>query len=400
MTPRPRPGAPAGVYVHVPFCDKICPYCDFAVTATRKIPHQQYAQALISELHARQSALNGRTLQSVYFGGGTPSRWACDAMSQVLDAIIKADAAGGQHLRELTFEANPLDITPASIEAWHQAGLTRISLGVQSFQPRVLAVLGRNHDAAQAREAVDAILSHGQLALSIDLIFGCPEQTTQEWSADLEVVRGLVQGGLNHVSCYNLTLEPNTPFARQAARGTLKVVDEEGCALFLEQLIEALAEVGLQQYEVSSFARPGHEAVHNSSYWLGAEYLGLGVGAHSLSLEPQGVMRRANTRQLAPYLRDPVGADAHLERLSPSEHFLERLYVNLRTTLGLDWPMLCAQFDGALSQAAFDDAHALLLHFIEQGLLERDASGQRFWPSPRGLMVADVMAERLFALNL
>lgn len=400
MTPRPRPGAPAGVYVHVPFCDKICPYCDFAVTATRKIPHQQYAAALISELHARQSALKGRTLQSVYFGGGTPSRWEHEAMAQVLDAIIEADAAGGKHLRELTFEANPLDITPASLKAWHQAGLTRISLGVQSFQPRVLAALGRNHDAQAARAAVDAILSDGQLALSIDLIFGCPDQTMQEWAADLEVVRALAQDGLQHVSCYNLTLEPNTPFARQAARGKLQVVDEEGCALMLEQLIATLDELGLKQYEVSSFARPGYEAVHNSSYWLGAEYLGLGVGAHSLSLEPQGVVRRANTRQLAAYLRDPIGAQAHLERLSPLEHFLERLYVNLRTTLGLDWPMLCAQFEGSLSPATLDDAHALLLHFIEQGLLVRDTSGQRFAPTPRGLMVADVMAERLFALSV
>lgn len=400
MTPRPRPGAPAGVYVHVPFCDKICPYCDFAVTATRKIPHLDYAQALITELHARRSALEARTLQSVYFGGGTPSRWEIDAMAQVLAAIIEQDVDKGQHLRELTFEANPLDITPESLEAWSQAGLTRVSLGVQSFQPRVLAALGRNHDATQARAAVDAILSHGELALSIDLIFGVPDQTPQEWGADLEVVRALAGDGLNHISCYNLTLEPNTPFARQAARGQLQVVDEEGCAHLLEQLIAALAELGLRQYEVSSFARPGYEAIHNSSYWLGAEYLGLGVGAHSLALEPQGVERRANTRQLAAYLRDPIGAQAQIERLSPADHFLERLYVNLRTTLGLDWPVLCAQFEGSLSQAAFDDAHALLMHFIEQGLLARDKTGERFAPTPRGLMVADVMAERLFALSL
>ena len=399
MTLRPRQDRPVGVYLHIPFCERVCPYCDFAVTARRHIPHHEYAHALLAELEARRrEALAGRDLRTIYLGGGTPSRWDDDALERVLATLLAAcDPV------EVTLEANPTDVSPARLARWRQAGVTRVSLGVQSFQPRVLRALGRNHDAQQALRATRAVLEGGELALSIDLIYGGPDHSAQEWEQDLAVVASLT--GLRHLSAYNLTVEPKTPFARQRERGLLRVVDEEGCAWMMQRLIQALADLGLRQYEVSSFAALGHEAVHNSGYWLGAEYLGLGVGAHSLTIHEGVAVRRANTRHLAHYLRDPVGAQATTERLSAQEHLLERLYVNLRTTLGLCWSTLREQVSqDADASALLTRAQPLLEELVAQGLLwvrahSADDPARVYGPTPRGLMLADVIASRVFDLE-
>lgn len=399
---KPRRDKRLGIYAHIPFCERVCPYCDFAVTAKRKVPHEAYADAVIAELAARApSAMASRELVSVYFGGGTPSRLAPEQLARILAAILAFDPSQRQHVQEITLEANPTDITDAHLDVWLDAGVNRISLGVQSFEPELLSRLGRNHDAGQAIEAIERILARRGVKLSIDLIFGGPGQTMALWERDLAMISRFVAQGLSHISCYNLTIEPKTPFARLVARGELEPVDEDGCAAMMERLIEVAGGLGFEHYEVSSLALgPSARAVHNSGYWLGAEYLGLGVGAHSLMVTPAAAMRRANGRHLAPYLADAVGGgQAQLEVVSALDHLLERLYVNLRTTFGLSWDELCWQFEDAVDAEVMLRVRELLEQLVRDGLLACSDSPQtRYSPTPRGLMLADLIAARVFDL--
>ena len=319
--------ADVGIYIHVPFCELVCPYCDFAVTARKNIPHKAYADALIRELDGRAPALEGRRVRTIYVGGGTPSRLAPG---------------------EVTIEANPTDITLENIEVWKRAGVNRVSLGVQSFQDRVLRRLGRNHDGEVAEVAIERLLD-GDLRASIDLIFGAPEQTEEEWASDLEVFQRFVrERGLSHLSAYNLTIEPATPYSRMASKGEISIPGEDQCARFYEMLFQAASEVGVEPYEVSSWSSRSQQAntraVHNGLYWSGAEYLGVGVGAHSLEISDEGrVWRSSNTRHLNAYLLQGRAA-CEREALDARDHLEERIFVALRTCAGLDLGELEHQF--------------------------------------------------------
>ena len=338
--------ADVGIYIHVPFCELVCPYCDFAVTARKNIPHKAYADALIRELDERAFALEGRRVRTIYVGGGTPSRLAPGELSRVLEHARQL--AGRQPLDEVTIEANPTDITLENIAVWKRAGVNRVSLGVQSFQERVLRRLGRNHDGEVAEVAIERLLD-GDLRASIDLIFGAPEQTEEEWASDLEVFQRFVrERGLSHLSAYNLTIEPATPYSRMASKGEISIPGEDQCARFYEMLFQAASEVGVEPYEVSSWSSRSQQAntraVHNGLYWSGAEYLGVGVGAHSLEISDDGrVWRSSNTRHLNAYLLQGRAA-CEREELGARDHLEERIFVALRTRAGLDLGELEHQF--------------------------------------------------------
>lgn len=380
----------AGIYIHVPFCARQCPYCDFAVDVRRTIPHREYADAIVAEFDRRKARLDRRRVQTVYFGGGTPSLWRPDQLARVLAHLFEHL---GERPVEVCMEANPVDITRENLRAWTDAGVGRLSIGCQSFQPRVLDILNRNHTREQALEAVELAIEYGPPAVSLDLIFGNPEQTMAEWQADLDVVEGL--GGLAHLSAYNLTIEPGTAFQRRVQKGRLDLPDDDQCFEMLDYLVARCEAMGLERYEVSNFARPGHRSQHNTLYWVGAEYLGLGVGAHSLHIdENEGVIRRSNPRRTATYLEVP-GEPAEVERLSPLEHLTERLFLGIRTRAGLDYSQARAQFQGAVDAERLDKAEVLLEEMLEQGFLEWDAGTYR--PTHRGLNVADALAERFFA---
>lgn len=386
--PHRRSDSAAGIYVHVPFCARQCPYCDFAVDVRRSIPHQEYADALLREFDSRQGSLEGRHVRTIYFGGGTPSLWAPDELARVL-ARLREHA--GEDLAEVCMEANPVDITRESLDAWTAAGVTRLSIGCQSFQPRVLKILNRIHSREEALEAVELALEHGPEVVSLDLIFGNPEQTMEEWQRDLDIVEGMPR--LRHVSAYNLTIEPGTAFQRRMDRGRLTVPDSDRCFEMLDALIERCEKMGFERYEVSNFAKPGFRSRHNTLYWTGAEYLGLGVGAHSLHIDEQvGVYRRANPRQTSAYLADPASPD-WTEQLSAREHFVERLFLGIRTREGLDFAEVRHQFTDLIGAPALQEAHVLLRELCEQGFMECD--GDCFIPTHRGLNVADSLAERL-----
>lgn len=388
----------AGIYVHVPFCARQCPYCDFAVDVRAEIPHRAYADGLIQEFERRKDQLRGRSVQTIYIGGGTPSIWHLDAFSRVLQHLRAAIDTAQTGALEVCMEANPVDINRQNLSAWSAAGVTRLSIGCQSFEPRILKALNRNHTRAQALSAVEMALTHGPGAVSIDLMFGNPDQTMHEWMRDLDTVESFA--GLQHLSAYNLTIEPGTAFIRRRDRGRLQVPDDEQCSEMLDHLIARSEAMGMERYEVSSFARPGHRSRHNTLYWTGAEYLGLGVGAHSLRVESDpahtpGVFRHANPRLTDVYLEDP-GAPGPCSdstvALSPREHLIERLFLGVRTLAGLDFAQLKFQFELALPGELLEQAEVLLNQFCDGGFLRRE--GDLFLPTHHGLNVADSLAQR------
>ena len=321
MTPTGR----LGVYVHVPFCAAHCPYCDFTVAVVRDIPHEAYADAIAREWAVRQVERDGRALRTLYFGGGTPGLWDPSALARTIATI------GGQP-EEVTLEVNPEFCDAERLRAWRAAGVNRISLGTQSFCDTTLARLGRAHTGEEARAAVLRAHEAGFERVSVDLMFAVPGEPRGRLERDLAAVTSLP---VEHVSAYELTVEPRTAWAARVARGELAEYDEARAVDASRRISEALAGAGFARYEVSSFAREGGESLHNSAYWVGDEYLGLGVGAHSLRIDGGVATRRANARSLKRYLEGRA-QPPELERLSPEEHARELVMVGLRTAAGVD----------------------------------------------------------------
>ena len=321
------------LYIHVPFCARRCSYCDFAITVRRNVPSDAYTAAVLREWAMWQADPvwdQSPEIQTVYFGGGTPSRLEPGAIARLLDGFRRDRlvSAGA----EITLEANPEDVTPDAAASWRAAGVNRISLGVQSFDPAVLGWMHRTHTAEQVGQAVD-ILRRARLdELSLDLIFGLPAALNRNWPADLDSAFAL---NPQHLSLYGLTIEPQTPLGRWTARGEVLPVDEERYAAEFLVANAALATHGYEHYEVSNAAKPGHRARHNSAYWRRAPFIGLGPSAHS----GFGRERRWNVRDWAAYERLVEMGKSPLEgsELLDSESIgLEELYLGLRTHEGLD----------------------------------------------------------------
>jgi putative oxygen-independent coproporphyrinogen III oxidase len=320
-----------GVYIHFPYCRKRCPYCDFAVHARARIPHDRYADAIVAELDARAGEFAGRRAVSVYFGGGTPGLWRADCVARVLDGV-RARFGGGDGLREVTLEANPDELPRAQLDGFRAAGVTRLSLGVESLTPRHLHTLGRLHGPDEPRAAVADARAAGFDALSLDLMFGMPSQTMAELDADLD---GLLALAPDHVSVYNLTVEERTPFGAMRREGTLKLPDGGLQADMYERVMATLARAGFEHYEISSWARPGRRAVHNSLYWTGGEYVGLGSSASSFRrVAGGGAERTANARSVDDYLRGAPAAQH--ETLDAAQVEREAMWLGLRLLDGID----------------------------------------------------------------
>jgi oxygen-independent coproporphyrinogen-3 oxidase len=374
-----------GVYLHVPFCERICPYCDFPVIAARSLEpaaEQRYVAALRTELASRRGELAGRRLATVYFGGGTPSLLSPESVGELLDAVRGAFAG---EPAEVTLEVNPSTLERARLPAFRAAGVDRVSVGIQSFDDTTLRRLGRAHRAREGSLTLAACRAAGFTRLSLDLIAAAPGQDLAAFDRELEAA---LSESPDHVSVYELTLEPGTPFARAAERGRLAIADEETAARMLERAEERLAAAGYRRYEISSYARPGQEALHNQRYWDRRPVLGLGMGAVSndppAEASPHGA-RRTNPRSLAAYLEVVAGARrAEVEALSPRIARGEAVFLALRTTAGLDAARFAAEF-GAPPRAFFRDAIAAL---CAQGLLEERDTG-RLRLTPRGRMLSD-----------
>jgi oxygen-independent coproporphyrinogen-3 oxidase len=320
------------LYFHVPFCARRCSYCDFAIAVRRSVPSEQYEGAVLREWSRRQQhpvwGLSA-TVDTIYFGGGTPSRLQPAALARIVERVAadRSIVPGA----EITLEANPEDVTVSVAAAWRAAGVNRVSLGVQSFDPAVLGWMHRTHTAEQVPAAVDTIRYSGIADVSLDLIFGLPASLGRRWEDDLAAAQTLEP---SHLSLYGLTVEAGTPLSRWTERGEVTPVDEERYASEFLTADSKLAQAGFQHYEVSNYALPGHRARHNSAYWSRAPFLGLGPSAHS----GWGRERQWNQREWAAYLaatdRNADPAAGH-ERLDDAAIAIEELYLGLRTRDGL-----------------------------------------------------------------
>jgi oxygen-independent coproporphyrinogen III oxidase len=373
-----------GVYIHFPYCRKRCPYCDFAVHARARIPHEQYARAVQSELADRAPLFDGRVLASVYFGGGTPGLWRADCLGSVLSSVRATFAATADAEIEITVEANPDDLPREQLDGLRAAGVNRLSLGVQSLEPKHLATLGRTHDRAQAERAVAEARAAGFQRLSIDLMFGMPSQTLTELESDLA---GVLAMEPDHVSVYNLTVEERTAFGGLQRAGLLSVPDSGVCAEMYERIDARLTAAGLSHYEISSWARPGRRARHNTLYWTGGEYLGLGCSAHSFRRLPDGGGERFSVaRSVDEWLREP--AVAMKETLDAAALEREAVWLGLRLLDGIDRAAHARLYGVDPAQKHADEVARL----VAEGLLL--VTPERLKLTARGVLFADEVGAR------
>jgi oxygen-independent coproporphyrinogen-3 oxidase len=318
------------VYVHVPFCARRCSYCDFAIAVRRETPNRQFVDAIAAEWRGRAGEWDtAGSVDTLYFGGGTPSRLVTGSIATIIE-LVSATVPLARDA-EVTLEANPDDVTAERAGAWAACGVNRISLGVQSHDPHVLEWMHRTHRAEQVPGAMEVLRAAGINNISIDLIFALPVTLERDWRNDLERTLGLDP---THVSLYGLTVEPHTPLFRWTERGTAAKPPDERYADEYIEAHERLTLAGFEHYEVSNAGRPACRSRHNSAYWSGADYLGLGPSAHSY----HDGGRRWNVREWADYqTRSDAGASivAGSEVLGDEERRLERCYLGLRTRQGV-----------------------------------------------------------------
>jgi oxygen-independent coproporphyrinogen III oxidase len=314
------------LYLHVPFCVRRCSYCDFSIAVRKRIPAREFVDVILAEARGTDFG----EIETLYFGGGTPSLLPPDAISTLahdLTSLRRTPHAA----REVTLEANPEDVTPDNARAWRAAGVNRVSLGAQSFDDGVLKWMHRSHDAARIGAAVHALRGAGIGNISLDLIFGLPTEMNRDWERDLEMAVALRP---THLSLYGLTIEPRTPLDRWISRGATQIPDDERYA---EEYLAAhgrLMADGYEFYEVSNASLPGFRSRHNSAYWSGKPYVGLGPAAHSFD----GRTRRWNLRAWEAYRRaisEGRSVVESEETLTDEQQRLERVYLALRTSEGL-----------------------------------------------------------------
>lgn len=383
-----------GLYLHVPFCSAICPYCDFSVMHAASPARQRFASRLVAEVSLAAPAwLDPRPFDTVYFGGGTPSQLPPEDLSRVLEAC-RTHLAFEAPAPWIFLEANPEDVTPEACAAWRGLGVRTLSLGVQSFADEALRFLGRRHTGRQARAAVETALAAGFDTVSVDLIFGRAGQTIEDWQLDLATAVSLEP---QHLSCYQLTVHPRTRFGVRAKHGQLSELPEDDQAALFEFTHRYLADAGWPAYEVSNFARGTvHQSRHNRKYWDHTPYLGLGPSAHSLAASdgPSAARRWWNERGTPRWEKRVAAGERPIEGqelLGPKDLAAEAVLLGLRTTAGIDLDGLRANY-GVNLLAAND---TLVARLIDEGRIVVRANAERGrWlvPTLSGLAVADGLA--------
>lgn len=398
-------GKKAGVYVHFPWCLAKCPYCDFVSYAAPReaILHEKYADAVLRELAVRAPLLDGFTLDSVFFGGGTPSLWEPAALGRVLAAIRSSlDCAPDL---EVTVECNPTSLDGPRAEALVGQTVNRFSIGVQGLDEKRLKFLGRKHDPAGAmvalRETLDVAARHPGVRVSGDLIFGVADEAPEESRAEAGTLADL---GLTHLSCYELTIEPGTQFGELAKRGRLPLADDGRTTEAFLAIDDALAGRGFRHYEISNYAKPGNEARHNLGYWQGHPYLGLGTGAYGTApgkngapsiryrnvVDPTNYMHNTNNVR-ADLVGEGDGLSISSEALDGETLLRERIMLGLRLEGGFD----LAQAAGELGVEPWPKERVREVEkLVEKGRLEKNGDRIRI-PKPFWIYANDTAA-RLF----
>lgn len=367
---------PAGLYIHVPFCASVCPYCDFAVTIAGEDRRSAFLDALDREI--ARSAEHGLCFDTVYFGGGTPSSLRPEQLGRVLSTIDGNLDLAPDVTRHL--EINPDDVNPRTATAWRKLGFSFASLGVQSFDDDALAFLGRRHRAADGLRAAEILRDAGFTTVSVDLIFGLPGQTAEGWRRQLEIVLSL---DVQHLSCYQLTLHDGTIFGRRKTRGELTELDDDGQAELYLLTHEILGAAGWQGYEVSNFAAaPDHRSKHNRKYWDHTSYLGLGPSAHSF-IGHQRWWNQPKLRLWTAAIEDNRSPIDGQENLTDHELFFEAVMLGLRTAEGIDRDALRRRFGAEI--ARFNEP--AIERLANSGHLQ--CNGPRIRPTPTGMAIAE-----------
>ena len=368
----------AGLYVHIPFCQSKCIYCDFYSMPDRLHQASEYVDALLIEAETRREELKGEPITTVYVGGGTPSLLSEMLMEKLVTGLGRIFDMS--RVEEFTIEVNPDDVHVDYIRFLRSIGVNRVSMGVQSFRDEDLRLINRRHHAAQAISAVEAISAAGIENVSIDLIYGIPGQSEEDWKMNVEKAISLK---VNHISAYSLMYEHGTRLSIMRDKGLVEEVAEESVAAMYDILVRELHHAGYQHYEISNFCLPGYHSRHNSSYWNLTPYLGLGVAAHSYD----GAVRRYNPSHLQDYLQAMKSHQpfAKAERCTESERYDEYVMLRLRTASGLGIEALKEMFSPKFSDFFIRKAKVLLA----QGLLcEKD--GNVFIPEHH-VMVTDMI---------
>ena len=370
-----------GLYIHVPFCVKKCLYCDFTSFPADGPAVKTYLESLVREINLYGSALadEDKIISSIFFGGGTPTTLPAASFKTVLDEVRSSfSLAAGC---EITAEANPGTVDAAGLTQMLAAGVNRLSLGVQSFNDRLLAVLGRIHSAGQAAEAVRAAREAGFDNLNLDFIFGIPGQTVPDWR---ETLRQAVEMAPEHIAAYGLQLEEGTPLTRAAARGEICTCPEDDEIIMCRTAVDHLRSCGYSHYEISNFARPGRQCAHNLVYWLNRPYLGIGPAAHSY-IKGARFSNYASLERYSDSLSREEYPVENKTRLAAADEMSETMFLGLRLTGGVDLDRFYRRF----GRRAEDIYRREIEGLIGKGLLEM--SGGRLRLTVEGLPLANIV---------
>ena len=367
----------AGVYIHIPFCKSRCKYCDFYST-TMLDRRDEYVKALLGELELRKHYLPDKNIRTIYFGGGTPSLLSAVQISLILQKIQELFEVDIE--AEITLETNPGDLTKDYLQTIREVGINRLSIGIQSFDDHKLRLIGRRHTAQEAKAAVLMAQEAGFGNISIDLIYGLPGQTIDEWKAELMQALEL---NIQHISTYCLSYEQGTALTNMLESGEIQAVDDDTENLMYAILVNTLKESGFCHYEVSNFARAGYYSHHNSAYWNNTPYMGIGAAAHSYD----GCSRQWNTSDLNTYIRqvESHNLQPETEHLTDKDKYNELVMLSLRTDNGID-----------LSRLTEDDKAYCLgqaEQFIERQQLE--LTGNRLTATMSGINILNLITEHL-----
>lgn len=331
----------AGIYIHIPFCKQRCNYCAF-YSSTLYIMQEKYVDALCRELIERKEYLTGEAIETIYFGGGTPSTLTIAQLQKICSTVYATYRISENP--EVTIECNPDDLTEEFLSVLRTMPFNRISMGIQSFNDKQLKRLGRRHNAEKARQAVKNARKAGFSNISIDLMFALPGSTAEEWQNDLE---SAIELKPDHISAYNLMYEEGTPLYRALQRGDFRELSEEENVKQFEMLIENIKKAGYRHYEISNFAMPGKESRHNSSYWNGTPYLGCGAAAHSYN----GTSRQWNIADIKEYIKGIENCEhnCEIEHLSEEERYNDTILTRLRTADGIPLEWMKERFSSRLN---------------------------------------------------
>jgi len=365
----------AGIYVHIPFCSQACHYCDFHFSVNRA-QADAMVKAIAEEAHIRKEYLAHEPIKTLYFGGGTPSILTNEQLLTIVEAIQQQFTL--ETNAEITLEANPEDISVSRLKFWKGLGINRLSIGIQSFQPAMLKWMNRVHDALDAEKSVLLAQDAGFDNITIDLMYGMPNLSELDWQANIQKAIDLQ---VPHVSAYQLTIEPKTVFGRQHAKGLLQPTSDEHTEKQFDMLVDNLAVAGIVQYEISNFAKAGFHSRHNSNYWEGVPYLGLGPSAHSF----KGFQRDINPSSNGEYLQKMERRiwPGITEILSSTERANEMLLTGLRTVKGANTDQIFEQTGVSIGQQEKMD------EFIQSGWMHTQETAGQLRLTKAGLKLAD-----------